>query len=590
MRKRMKSLFALGLAVCMLVGCGSQAGKQDSSMQTDTKETESSSTVSVQESQQEESQYPEYLNLESARPIVKEGEEVTLKIAVRRDTQPIDINETWAVKFIEEQLNINLEIIELTNENLAERKSLMLMSDDLPDMMICLNINESEIVKYGVEGGQFLPISDYLSYELTPNLLATVEEYEAACIANTAPDGKMYTIPTIYSSAPGSGGTIGSQRIWIDTRYMNAAGYEEAPTTLDEFVEMLRDIKALDPADFGVDEIWPLVAHGHQEWQLFQNAFGWVTSNRKDPTKPVWDLEKEEIVVPCMEEKWADYVTLLNTLYTEGLIHPDYYTMDGTAARALMTEGKVAVMGDAAPYLTREEDWNEYIAATPLSSEWNDTAVVTKGSSYSLGAVVISASTEYPELCLRLLDYIYSPEGCVYFASGCPADSEDTLGIIGGFELNEDGQVVHVDVESGKYANYYDYTSGAILMWAGAISNADTAALYIQELAGVENPSYGELDLTNPDDYYRYSLYIANDEYRQDPLPNMYMSEEDTEQYTDLQTVIKNYVDTETAKFVVGQRPLSELDDYFEELKALGIDEYLELITGLYADYERPEQ
>ena len=52
----------------------------------------------------------------------------------------------------------------------------------------------------------------------------------------------------------------------------------------------------------------------------------------------------------------------------------------------------------------------------------------------------------------------------------------------------------------------------------------------------------------------------------------MYLEAEQAARYTDLKTVIKNYVNTETAKFVVGQRSLDELSDFFDELKNMGIE------------------
>jgi len=53
----------------------------------------------------------------------------------------------------------------------------------------------------------------------------------------------------------------------------------------------------------------------------------------------------------------------------------------------------------------------------------------------------------------------------------------------------------------------------------------------------------------------------------------------------DLSTVINDYVTSETAKFIVGARPLDELDAYFAELKDLGIEEYIDIYTNAWAGY-----
>ena len=82
MKKRTRTLLALGMVAAMLVGCGSQPSVQPSES-SDSQATESTQTSQPQESESQENsvEYPEYLNMESARPIVKEGEEVTLKVA-----------------------------------------------------------------------------------------------------------------------------------------------------------------------------------------------------------------------------------------------------------------------------------------------------------------------------------------------------------------------------------------------------------------------------------------------------------------------------------------------------------------------------
>lgn len=593
MSKVWKKGAAIGLAFCMLCGCGTGGGQTASS---ENQSASQESQAQVQETAVGEEgtlKYPEYLNLDSFRPIVNDGEEVTLRvITMRESTATSDINENWFAKFIEEKLNINLEIEEVNESTYQERRNLMLASNDLPDIMLNLGLTAADMVSYGSDGKQLLPMSDYINEELTPNLTELLGNNPAAVVENTAPDGKMYTIPSFYACYPGSGDTLGSQRVFIDKRYMEEAGIEKVPETLDEFVEMLRAFKALDPAQMGVDEIWPMVSTWGNDKELLENAFGWVTSDVKDLTTPAWDVENKEVVVPCSQEKYADYVTLLNTLYSEKLIHPDFFTIDKTAARALYAEGAVPVICDAAPYLSVPERFDEFVAAVPVSSQWCENGVTKKSPSYTFGRVSVSADTKYPEVCMRLIDYMYSNEGSVYSLFGCPADSEDLMGLNGGFSLSGDDKFIFNDVEAGKYESGFDYQVNAIELAHGQFMPGDEGKrkLYSLEMLGVENPEYPTLDLTNPDDHYRNLCYEAHQGHMVDGLPSMYMDVEQTARYTDLKTVIKNYVDAETAKFIVGQRPLTELDAYFEELKKIGIDEYIKICKDTYADYSGPQE
>ena len=106
-------------------------------------------------------------------------------------------------------------------------------------------------------------------------------------------------------------------------------------------------------------------------------------------------------------------------------------------------------------------------------------------------------------------------------------------------------------------------------------------------MLGVEDPQPRELNLADPDDHYCYQIYTAQNQYLVDPLPMPYMTGEQSIRYTDLRTVINDYAKAETAKFVVGQRPIEELDQFFEELKGMNSEEYLALCQEIYANYTR---
>ena len=55
-------------------------------------------------------------------------------------------------------------------------------------------------------------------------------------------------------------------------------------------------------------------------------------------------------------------------------------------------------------------------------------------------------------------------------------------------------------------------------------------------------------------------------------LPAVYLSEEDALYTTELFSVLENHIISESAKFITGTRPLSEIPAFQEELKAMGIE------------------
>lgn len=586
MRKRIKTLVALGLAVVMMAGCGNTAS---TNKETPGKSTESAAaSESAKESTEkvEESKYPEYLNLDGYRPIVKEDEEITLTVGVVRSTlAESNVEDTWFYNFIEEKLNINLEVTEYTDESIKEKKNLMMVSGEMPDIMINLGFNANQISEYGVGEGMLLPLSDYINEDLTPSIVKAFEGQEFAVASCTATDGKMYVLPTFKSNTPGYGDTLADVRVYIDTKYMDAAGIKEVPTTLDEFTDMLRAFKALDPATMGVKEIIPMIAKAKYERHYLLQAFGFITDSGNNVTKACWDTVEDRMTVPSLDEKFEDYVTYLHMLYEEGLIHQDLFTIDDTAVDAIMAERAAGVIGISAPYLIQPEAYDEYVSVSILTSDVEPDPYINGATGYAMGKILVSADTEYPELCMRFLDYLYSDEGVSYLIYGPAAGSEDTLGIVEGYTIDAAGDYVY---EDSTYESNYEYRLNKIQLWEGQIDEG-RANKNGYEIATGKEYVVPELDPeSGADANYRYKILKAfegYEEYFVPMRPDAFCTSDQSAQFTDLQTTLRAYVDAEFAKFVVGERSLDTFDQYYKDLDAMGRQEFLDLINEMYAGY-----
>ena len=62
-----------------------------------------------------------------------------------------------------------------------------------------------------------------------------------------------------------------------------------------------------------------------------------------------------------------------------------------------------------------------------------------------------------------------------------------------------------------------------------------------------------------------------------------YFDEDTTLRVEELKSLINEHASHEIAKFVIGERDLSELDAYFGELEKLGADEYVQYYADYYA-------
>ena len=62
---------------------------------------------------------------------------------------------------------------------------------------------------------------------------------------------------------------------------------------------------------------------------------------------------------------------------------------------------------------------------------------------------------------------------------------------------------------------------------------------------------------------------------------------DEREQATLWQTSLKDFVNQQTLKFILGQRPLSQWDAYLSELKAHNSEQYVSLVNKAYQDFKK---
>lgn len=539
-----------------------------------------------------ESEYPSYLNLDGYRPIVKEGEKVTIRAMVVRDNVPmsVDINDTWFARFIEEELNIDLDIEEVKSDSLSTRRNLMFASGDIPDVMFNVVSDGADLVTYGISEGLLLPLNQYVSETLTPALYAVLNNPENAdaVAAYTLPDGNMYNLPSIKGMkqyallvepyATNFGGA--SYRMYLNSKWMEAVGVEKLPQTLDEFVDLLYAFKELDPAQFGLEEIIPLGAVSNMDRVYLLNAFGYNELDWKG-VDPAIDMESRTVTIPCSDEKFGEYLKLLHQLYEDGILSEDYITMDDTEMRALAAEGNFGALSDWAEFLSRPNDWMDFVAAMPLTSQYNTVPFSPATAGYENGNASLSAATEYPELIMRLIDYLYTPEGTMYSMYGPKEGSPDTLGIVDGFHLDEKNNPAYAEVENGTFESEYYYLVNRITMYQQGPRDQSTLQADMRGLDSYITTN----DWYDMNVHFGVTGFIAAAKYFTSPLPTAYLDSDTQARVAELKASISNYVEKETAKFIVGQRSLDELDNYYAELKDLGIDEYKQIYVDYYADY-----
>lgn len=544
---------------------------------------------------------PEWLNVESEKPLVKEGYEKTLRVWIRREPTDGPYAESWVYKYMTQVMNVNLEVTEVPSNSMQQQLAMAFASDELPDVMIGFQsyFNASRLTQHGAIDDQLVDIAPYITEELMPNLHRVYAEFPNYLQAVTDSEGAIYGLGLImsenYNATP--------MTQWINYDLLEKVGKKE-PQTLNEFLDTMRAIKKL-----GSDMV-PIGGGFNTRngiGSLILNSLGYLTTDASGLTPAI---RNGKVVLPAADsEAFGEYLKVLKTCYDEGLISKDYFTITNEQIGALVAEGKTAFLGGGAwPYQynkTADEDW---WGLSPLTSDFNSTKQWPKATAaVTCGGFVITSAcdAELIPLACRFADLGYLKHNYNIFNKGPLIGMEDDYMLgVGGWYYND--ELVHqfVDMENnpGKWGNLNDYLNDKIHLWYAACwgyfdydGSEDAVGYYVKDIypdiTNVEDPSIfrdykpGGEALNNVD-YFTMAATLEIYPYITfDTFPNnVFLSEELSEEAADLKTTVNTYVRNEIGKFVTGERALTdaELAKYFDEVGKIGATRLLEIYTEYY--------
>ena len=538
-----------------------------------------------------------WLNTDGTLPIVEEGTEKTLKIAIQMYSDSGDPETQWFYKFIEKEMNINLEITKLSSG--AEQLTLMFADGDLPDIIIGAGLDSASLMRYGADEEMLADLAPYITEELTPNLYKLYSENPEYKDAVADKDGHIWSLGYINDTT--DRGQI--SRAFINYDWLEDAGLS-TPATLDEFVNMLKTFKSRG------DNITPMGGSWEAENPLLilLNAFGYITENPKGMDIA---LRNGEVVLPIADrEAYGEYIKLLRELYKEGLIHENFFTMNLSSVKTMIAQGECGYVATA-PF-TYTADYTSWWGAQPLTSNLNNTAQWPQGTDSALtsGGFVVSADSENKELAMAFADWFFEESGTNYnMSTNGPAATQTEYiydDVVTGFEIDEETYLATFPGYVRKQNNYSsknDYAGKEIYLWGYRLlglgkgsESSNIAAIqygYTPDeivggftdvtVAGIQGEVRKET-AKDGDMAFRLALEDTMVPYvTKDTLPTAYLDAETVSKLSNLWTLVKEYASQETANFVVGRRELTdaELDKYFNEIEALGATE----IVNAYKEY-----
>ena len=349
----------------------------------------------------------------------------------------------------------------------------------------------------------------------------------------------------------------------------------EAKWTWDDFIEALKKVKAYTGADY-------VCSDGFQfgsTMNIAANSYGVTGGNSSDggdwglKNGVKFDYDKKEFYFADTTEEYKNYLKMLNTLYTEGLLDPETFTQDTATAKAKFYRGDSYVMNmnyqilsDTLNGKMTVDGAKLYFLTPPMGSAGNikissSNGRLENGIMISKNALDKLGEEEFIKM-LRFIDWLwYSDEGQTLALWGVEGETY-TVDDAGNYVLNSDIYYNGMNPGAPKQLNV-DYGFGG-----GVFAYGGSKKLRYSKFSEGEKEWNDRVDANRVD---------------QKLLPPILADELEKEDLNLIQVPLMDYVNTAALEFISGKRNLdTDWDAYVAECENKGSVKYIELANNIY--------
>lgn len=456
-------------------------------------------------------------------------------------------------RLLAEKTNISLEFHLSTVESASDQFQLLFAAESLPDIITDAMDYYTGSIDDAVFEDEFLyNYADDLTTVMT-NYNAVLDEYiEARKTITSADSGAMVSFPELYKDVGDEDGYM------IRKEYLDLTGMD-VPTTYDEMHDVLAAIHAINGS--GLD----LTSSGGDS--LLGAGFG-INCGLEDSDLSGWYVVDGQVKMGILQPEFKEYLEMVKQWYSEGIIYADFINSDNGDLTNLFTGAvsitmKVPEIIDVASAVVGAE----MIPMTAPVKQEGDVISVCGGESSCLmdpHTWSINVNTEEIEPLLRMIDYMYSPEGTDMMNYGEEGVS---------FNYDDEGNPQFTDLVLDN-ADGYDYAHAAYFY---ATSNR-TRLPFVSDYARCFS-DYSEAAME------AVELY-SNDCTHEHDYPNgAIMNTDQTALYNTVAADICTYISEHVLQFIYGQQDMSEWDAFVDTLYEMGIETAIEARQAAYDDY-----
>lgn len=317
------------------------------------------------------------------------------------------------IEYIEDKFNVEIKITGASGTDWQNRLGAEIADGETPDMFFALP-ETSTITNY-IKKQVITDLNPYIEKANATNLkqIFATEQYKDATLI----DGKNYFVPQ----------SVGyTTRIllvrkdwmkkWNESRGKSGDAVYDEPKTLSEFTAMLNFFRNGDPDGDGIKNTYGLALS--KNFDLVQDMFATFG------VKPDWSFDADgNFTLSALTENYDNVLEWFKNGDQQGYLYPEFYALTDSDAYQSFYHGQsgaVLAVGDTIldgiinevkkAYPDKNyEDLLTLIA--PPDSDDGTYKGAFKSWSFYWGGWCMSADAEEPMRLIKIMDYLFSPEG-----------------------------------------------------------------------------------------------------------------------------------------------------------------------------------
>lgn len=375
-RIRIISLF---ICLCALIGCDKVTDSDMELMNHVPKEVETYQEIGLREFDQEVDLY------------FVRGVGSHLKDLIEQYPDESVTDNRWS-RLYHDVLGINVKYKWLVEDSVYNKKFASdLMSGDLPDVMR-VNIQQFRML---YNAGLIQDLTEVYQTYATSFTKSVFEEegsnpFEAVTINN-----QLMGIPDLESS------TEKAEYLWIRTDWLETLGLSP-PENMAEVVEISKRFTNDDPNQNGKNDTYGL-AFSKFLWDPIMGLEGFMAGYNAFPNMWIKD-ENGELVYGGIQPEVKEALQVLQDMYQEGYIDPEFIFKKGIQLEEQISNGKIGMLYG--------EQWASFAVSNDPDASWKAFPIVSNDQSSARVPInnrthyfwVVRHDYEYPEAILKMIN------------------------------------------------------------------------------------------------------------------------------------------------------------------------------------------